>query len=169
VSDGRSVEEAAATITTGGTNDHDISHTNYRLDPLAHEAYSTITRWKISRFAGLLDRLADADDVGGSILDQSAVIGFSELNEGNGHSADFLPVLVAGGLGAMEVGRHLVLPCEARRDRTGERALWGHDCTAPEGSGDTPLSNLWLTALRAVGAPVDSFGNSTGTLAGLWT
>ena len=65
----------------------------------------------------------------------------SGLSDGNRHRHDDLPVILAGGAGGrLATGRHLQLPNEQ------------------------PMSNLFLTMLDLMGAPVDRFGDSTGPL-----
>ena len=68
----------------------------------------------------------------------------SGISDGNAHSHDDLPILLAGrGNGTLKPGRHVRLPTE------------------------TPLTNLHLSMLDRMGVPADSFGDSTGRLAGL--
>ena len=68
----------------------------------------------------------------------------SGLGDGNSHTHDHLPIVLAGrGGGTIQPGRHLQLP------------------------DGTPLNNLFLSMLDRVGAPTDRFGDSTGRLYGL--
>ena len=62
----------------------------------------------------------------------------SGMSDGNSHSTQNLPLVLAGGLG--RGGRHLRYPDE------------------------TPLPNLHLTVLEWLGTPADRLGNSTGPL-----
>jgi hypothetical protein len=65
----------------------------------------------------------------------------SGLADGNAHEHHDLPLLLAGrGGGTIQPGRHL------RYERS------------------TPMSNLFLSMLDRVGAPVKEFGDSTGVL-----
>jgi hypothetical protein len=164
--DGRTVEDAARVVagslpTAAGTNDHDISHFPHRADAASREIYRTVTRWKIARFASLLERLDASVEGDRTLLDRSAVVCFSEMGDGAAHDSTHLPVLVAGLLPARG---HVVLPCATRGAvlsdgyRVVERPAL---CTA---TADTPLSNVWLTALHALGLDAPSFGNSTGTI-----
>ena len=62
--------------------------------------------------------------------------------DGNRHTHEDLPVLIAGGAGGrIAGGRHVVYPAE------------------------TPMTNLYVTLLDYMGVPVDSLGDSTGHLA----
>jgi hypothetical protein len=65
-------------------------------------------------------------------------------SDGNAHNHDNLPIVVAGGGGgSLKTGRHLRYPKE------------------------TPLSNLWVSMLNRMEAPLDKLGDSTGELANL--
>ena len=91
----------------------------------------------------LLKRLAQRDDHGTSLLDTTSVLFGSNLGNANSHSATRLPILVAGG--PFPHGQHIV----------------------HEGDEDAPLSNLFLTLLRAMGLEIDAFGHSTSAI--VWT
>ncbi|MCY3814091.1 MAG: DUF1552 domain-containing protein [Gammaproteobacteria bacterium] len=94
----------------------------------------------VKRFGALLDRLDERPDGGPSLLDSTTVLFGSNLGNANSHSAKHLPILVAGGPFAH--GRHVV----------------------HEGDEDAPLSNLFVTLLRAFGVPTETFGHSTEPL-----
>ena len=65
----------------------------------------------------------------------------SGLSDGNRHRHDDLPVILAGRAGdRLAAGRHLAL------------------------GGERPMSDLFVTMLDLVGAPVERFGDSTGRL-----
>jgi hypothetical protein len=65
----------------------------------------------------------------------------SGIGDGNRHNHDDLPILLCGhGGGKVQMGRHLTVPAE------------------------TPLMNLYLAMFERMGAPVKSFGDSTGVL-----
>ncbi len=143
--------------------DHTVSHLSMQ-DPVARDKYLTITRWKMEQLAYLLDRLAEPESgLDGRMLDRCALVCTSELSHGGSHDAHGLPVLVAGGLGGHTGGQHVAVECDPSSlmfppaDKQ-----W---CT---GSTHTPISNLWLSAIRAMGIDADSFGNSTGAVEGLW-
>jgi hypothetical protein len=68
----------------------------------------------------------------------------SGISDGNSHSHEGLPILLAGrGNGTLRPGRHVLFP------------------------GGTPLTNLHLSMLDRMGVPAHAFGDSTGRLAGL--
>lgn len=145
--------------------DHEISHMDMRIEA-ERAKYRDVTRWKIEQFGYLLAQLQAAPGTTGegSLLDETIVVALSEMSRGGSHSAHALPVLVAGG--SMPTGRHVVYPCDASMafyPGLPETATW---CTGD--ANDTPLANLWLTVLQALGIDRDAFGNSTGVLEGLW-
>jgi hypothetical protein len=99
-------------------------------------------RYYTEQFAYLLERLASAREADGScVLDHSMVVYASGLSDGNSHRHDDLPVILAGGAGGrLAAGRHLRL------------------------NGERPMSDLFVTMLDLVGAPVERFGDSSGRL-----
>lgn len=128
---------------TGGF--HETSH--HEGDAAKLDQYHRINAWHVARFASLLARLGQMDDGGESVLDHSMVLLGAGFRDGNAHDPHDLP-LVLGGRGG------------------------GTIATAPEGrrlvsKRDTPLCNLHLSLLRAMGVAIDSFADSTGELAGL--
>jgi hypothetical protein len=101
-----------------------------------------ICRWHVEEFAYLLAKLKATPEGDGTLLDHVAVVYGSGLSDGDRHTHEDLPVLVAGGAnGAIAGGRHLVAPFE------------------------TPMTNLFLTLLDQVGVRMESLGDSTGRLA----
>jgi hypothetical protein len=63
------------------------------------------------------------------------------MTDGNSHSPNNLPILIGGrGRGTIDTGRHVASPK------------------------NTPLCNVYLSMLRRLGVPADSFGDSTGPL-----
>ena len=144
-------------ITTG---EHDLSHSGED-----NADYVAISHWKMQRLAELLSQLDGIIEVDGStLLDNTVVIAFSEMSESSGHRAYHLPVVVAGG--GIQGSRHLRFPCS-----TTNAPIPSNEKSYCTDSVDTPISNLWLTAFRAVGigeAEVASIANSTGMLNGLW-
>ena len=92
-------------------------------------------------FAYLLEKLRSTSDGEGSLLDHSMIVYGCGISDGNLHTHDNLPILVAGGgAGRIKGGRHLRY------------------------SNDPPATNLYVTLLDKLGIPVESFGDSTGKL-----
>lgn len=89
--------------------------------------------------AYFIDRLKDSKEPdGSSLFDHVAMSYGSNIN--SIHYLDNCPTIVTGGGAGMNHGRHLVM------DKS------------------TPLCNLWLSMLRGVGLPIDSHGDSSGTI-----
>lgn len=119
---------------------HDLSHHQNREDRVNKVA--AIDRWYVERFASFLDRLAAEQDVdGNSILHNSRIVYGSGNADGNRHTHEDLPVLLAGaGGGLLTPGRFVK-------------------------HGSVPMSNLFLTLADQAGVSgLDRFGDSTGRL-----
>jgi hypothetical protein len=121
---------------------HDLSHHGH--DPKKQEKIRTINRFHVEQYAYLLGRLKSVHEGDGTLLDHSMIVYGSGISDGNAHNHEDLPILLAGrGNGRIEPGRHLVYPKE------------------------TPLTNLHVSLLDRIGAPVERFGDSTGRLSSL--
>ena len=121
---------------------HPTSH--HQNDPVKIAKLTRVNAHHAVQFAYFLERLRSTADGDGSLLDHVTIVYGGGMSDGNSHSPDNLPILVAGGgAGQLKGGRHLRFP---------------------EG---TPVANLHATLLPKLGVQVDRFGNSTGTLAGL--
>ncbi|MFM7207380.1 MAG: DUF1552 domain-containing protein [Planctomycetaceae bacterium] len=123
-----------------GDGHHSISHHQDDADKL--EKIARIDRFYTAQFAYLLGRLQEtAEPDGTSLLDQSMVVYASGLSDGNHHRHDDLPVILAGRAGGrLAAGRLLEL------------------------QGERPMSDLFVTMLDLMGAPVERFGDSAGRL-----
>jgi hypothetical protein len=118
---------------------HDLSHHQGDEEKLAKIA--KINRFHTTQFAYFLEKLKSINEGDGTLLDNSMIVYGSGLGDGNRHNHDNLPVLVAGkGGGTIQTGRHVRMTKE------------------------TPMTNLFLSVLDRVGAPVDRIGDSTGLL-----
>jgi len=121
---------------------HDLSH--HGDNPAKRAKIAVINRFHVEEYAYLIGRLRAVPEGDGSLLDHSMVVYGSGISDGNSHSHDQLPILVAGrGNGTLRSGRHLVYP------------------------DGTPLTNLHLAMLNRMGVPAQSFGDSSGPLADL--
>ena len=119
---------------------HNASHHSNERKNM--DQFAVINRYHVSMLAYFLERLQATPDGDGTLLDHSMILYGSSLSDGNEHNFDPLPVVLAGGgSGAIRGGRHL-----------------RH---APK----TPMSNLLLAMLHAMGARVDAIGDSTEPLA----
>lgn len=125
---------------------HQASHYGARHD-LAHREYRDYLeqrRWWVTQYNYLLDQLAARPEDGGTMLDHSLVLLCTEVCDGNTHSHDNMPFVLAGGMaGILRTGRRL--------DFGGARH-----------------SNLLLTLARAMGDGANAFGEaSSGVLGGV--
>jgi hypothetical protein len=121
---------------------HDLSH--HGNDPEKQAKISQINRYHASLVAYLIEHLATTPEAEGTLLDHCMLVYGSGISDGNRHNHDDLPiVLLGGGGGTISAGRHLVYPKE------------------------TPLTNLYVSMLERMGAPVPAHGDSTGPLSDL--
>jgi len=122
---------------------HQISH--HENDVAKMEEYKKINIWHMQQLAYMLERMKNIrEGEGSTLLDNSMVLFGSGMRDGNAHSPQNLPLVLAGrGGGTLATGRHLVY--------------------APK----TPLCNLYRSMMTRMGVRVDRFGDSTGELPGL--
>jgi hypothetical protein len=119
---------------------HDLSH--HQNNPERVEKVATIDRWYADQFARFLARMDSIKDVDGhSILYNSRIVYGSGNADGNRHTHENLPVLLAGsGGGALHGGRYVQ-------------------------HGAKPLSNLFLNLADGAGVKhLERFGDSTDRL-----
>ncbi len=124
-----------------GVNDghHELSHHQNDENKMARIA--KIDRYLVEQFSYFLKKLKATQDGERSLLDNSMILYGSAIADGNRHSHDDLPVLIAGkGGGTIETGRYLVLPNE------------------------TPMNNLFMAMAQRMGSPLEKLGDSTGVL-----
>lgn len=85
---------------------HEYSH--HQDDPDKLQALADIGRWEISMVGHLLEKLNAIEEGEGTALDNSLLFFSSEIEDGNSHSHDELPVLLAGkGGGLIDAGQHV--------------------------------------------------------------
>ena len=114
---------------------HQICHDEAVPQPTVHAAV-VLTMKQLAYFLG---RLRDTPDGDGNLLDRSAILCTTELSEGNMHSNDEFPILLAGRAnGKLKGGLHV-------RSTTKDNA-----------------SKALLTVLRAAGAPLAEYGTDGG-------
>jgi hypothetical protein len=116
---------------------HDLSH--HRNDEEKKKLLAQINRYHIGQFARFLDRMKSIKEGDGTLLDNSTIMYGSALSNGNVHSPEDLPILLAGGGGGtLNTGRHY---------RLDEK---------------TPMTNLYRSMLDNVGVHTEKIGDSTG-------
>jgi Protein of unknown function (DUF1552) len=118
---------------------HDLSH--HGGESGKQEKIQKINQFHVSQLAFILQKLKSIPEGNGTLLDQCMIVYGSGISDGNAHSHDDLPILLAGkGNGTIKSGRHVRVPKE------------------------TPLTNLYLSMLDRMAVKVDGFGDSTGRL-----
>jgi len=118
---------------------HTMSHHGENPQRLAQ--YAQINKYHVSMIAYLAEKLKKINDGDGSLLDHSVIVYGSPMGDSNLHNHKRVPMFVMGHAGGQLKGHRHVL--------------------ADDG---TPAANIYLTLLRRLGIPVESFGNSTGEL-----
>ncbi len=113
---------------------HEYSH--HQGDPDKLQALADIGRFEVAQLAYLLGKMAAVQEGDGTLLDNSAVFFSSEIEDGNTHSHENLPVLLAGkGGGLLNSGNHMAL------------------------DPSTEIGDVLLTMLHTAGVDVASFGD----------
>jgi hypothetical protein len=119
---------------------HDLTH--HKNSPEIIAKVQEIDRWYVQRLGAFLEKMDATQDVDGqSLLHHSMVMYGSGNADGNRHTHDNLPIVVAGaGSGTFKTGRYVKLK-------------------------PTPLTNMFLTMAEGMGATgIESHGDSTGKL-----
>ena len=118
---------------------HPLSHHQDR--PINLERLGLVNEYHFQQFAHLVKRLAETPEGDGTMLDASLFLYGTGISDSNTHFHEDLPIaLIAGKKTGITGGRYV---------------------RYPEG---TPLANLHMRILEMLGTPVESFGDSTGTL-----
>lgn len=103
--------------------------------------------WFGERFRDMLALLDGVPEPNGKLLDNTAVVYFSEMGYGQTHSPNNIPVIVAGGAqGAFKLGQYL--------DLNGRyKGLYGRAT-----DGGRSINDLWQTLAQGLGVRMDGFG-----------
>ena len=120
---------------------HALSH--HRRNPDTLRKIAMIDTFYAEQLAYFLNTLKNTPegDRGGNVLDNTMIVYGSSIADGNRHSHNNLPVILAGGgAGTLTQGRHI---------------------EAPEGS---PMTNLYLSLLERMNVSARRIGDSTGKL-----
>ena len=116
---------------------HDVSHHGNGAAKMAQHA--KITTHFVSLFANFVQRLKNAPEGDGSVLDNSMIAFGTGMSDGQAHNAYPLPFTLVGGAGGRLKGNRFIV--------------------APEW---TSIANVWLSVSDIFGLPLEKFGESTG-------
>jgi hypothetical protein len=118
---------------------HPLSH--HANDPAKQDRLAVIQTYHTKVFARFIDRMAKTPEGDGSLLDHSMVLYGSNMSDSNRHNNDPLPSAILGHAhGRIKGGQHV---------------SYGQD---------SKHSNLLLTLLERTQIPIESIGDSDGTL-----
>jgi len=121
---------------------HPLSHHRNLPDPI--EKLTKINTYHVQILASYLQKLKTTQDGDGTLLDHTLFVYASAISNGNTHTHEDLPVVLAGrGNGSVTPGRHIVYPK------------------------GTPMTNLYMTMLDQAGVRPEFIGDSNGKLDGL--
>jgi hypothetical protein len=121
---------------------HDISH--HGGDPVKLEQLKLIDTWEVAQLAYLLDRMRAVSEGDANLLENSLVYFSSEIEDGNSHSHNNMPIILGGSAGGQIInGQHLAFD-------------------------NGKVSELFITILQSLGVDISSFGDDGGApLAGI--
>ena len=124
-------------------NHHRMTHSMQTfIDPLLK-----LDRFHLGVYARMVEKMDGIQEANGTtLLDNTIFTLGAGLGDGASHQYNDLPLVVAGGGGGvLRQGRHI--QCERK----------------------TPLANLWLTQLHALGIERKTYADSTGTISDIMT
>jgi len=121
---------------------HPLTH--HQGKPELMEKVRQINEYHTAQLAAWLTKLKSIKEGDSNLLDNSMIVYGAGLSDGNRHTHEDLPTLIAGRAGGyFKTGRRIV----SRRE--------------------TPMCNLFLTMMERMGVQMEYFGDSSGRLNGL--
>jgi hypothetical protein len=127
-----------------GVTDAHHGLTHHRNDPGMIEKVAQINCYHLREFTAWVEKLKSIKEGDGSLLDHSMIVYGSGISDGNRHTHEDLPTLIAGR------GGNFIKP--------GRRVVYRRE---------TPICNLYMTLMDRMGVNVDHFGDATGRLQGV--
>lgn len=121
---------------------HPLTH--HRNDPVWMEKVTQINTYHVQQFATWIARLKAIKEGDSTLLDNSMIVYGAGLSDGNRHTHEDLPTLIAGRGGKFV--------------KSGQRIVYRRE---------TPIANLYLTMMDRMGVRTEHFGDATGRLEGL--
>jgi len=119
---------------------HSCSH--HGESPAKIAEFAKLNRYHVSLIPYFLEKLKNAPDGDGNLLDHSLVLYGSPLGDSNAHNHKRVPIFLAGHAGGKVKG-NLHVRC----------------------ADSTPMANVLLTVMHKVGMNAESIGDSTGEIA----
>ena len=121
---------------------HPLTH--HQGKPELMEKVRQINEYHTTQLATWLTKLKSIKEGDSNLLDNSMIVYGAGLSDGNRHTHEDLPTIIAGSAGGyFKTGRRIV----CRRE--------------------TPMCNLFLTMMDRMGLQMENFGDSSGHLQGL--
>ncbi len=122
----------------------DLTHNQKAAE--AEAMYLKTNQYHIRQFAYLVERMKAIDEGGSTLLDNSALMLASSLFDGDAHSAEQLPILLAGKLGGtLKPGQNLDY--------------------LEKGDDNRRANSLYLSLMDRMGVQLDRFGDTAKRLA----
>jgi hypothetical protein len=121
---------------------HPLTH--HRNDPEMMEKVCRINEYHVQQLATWFLKLQSIKEADSNILENSMIVYGAGLADGNRHSHEDLPTLIAGRGGKFF--------------KPGRRIMYRKE---------TPMSNLFMTMMDRMDVKVDAFGDASGRLSGL--
>ena len=128
-----------------GVNDAHHGLTHHRNNPEMIEKVAQINVFHVRQFAAWVEKLKSITYGDGSLLDNSMIVYGSGISDGNKHTHEDLPTIIAG-----RGGNNFI--------KTGRRVIYRRE---------TPICNLYMTMMDRMGVHVENFGDASGALQGL--
>jgi hypothetical protein len=124
----------------------DLTHNGHA--PALEAMYLKTNQFHMAQFAYIIDKMKAIDEGGSTLLDNSIVMFASNLYDGDKHTADEMPILLAGhGGGTLQTGRVLDY-----KDK---------------GDDNRRACSLYLSLMDRMGVTLDRFGDTQQRLAEL--
>lgn len=115
--------------------------THHQQDPDKIAKAQRVEEHRAKSFAYLVQRMKEAKDGDGSLLDHTLLLYGAGIRDGNSHDHIDLPLALLGGkTTGLKGGRHI------------------------RSKSETPMTNLLVSMLDRAGVPVEHLGDSTGSL-----
>ena len=127
-----------------GVSDGHHGLTHHRNNPDMIEKVAQINCYHLREFTAWIEKLKSIKEGDGTLLDHSMIVYGSGISDGNRHTHEDLPTVIAGR------GGNFIKP--------GRRVIYRRE---------TPICNLYMTLMDRMGVNVDHFGDATGALQGV--